>query len=330
MGMSMIAAEQGVGAIHSLLLLRGVSVLPVLTAAVPFRWGRFIQRLGGDGVPAMFAAFESDAAAEAAKEQAVAPAAPVFADLLEEEEEEEAATDLAGAGASRRRGAGAGRRGAAGRQAAKAASAGSGAASGAASGAGSNVDQAYMVAQVQEAVASVLGTPVGLDDPLMSAGLDSLGSVELRNSLEKQAGLELPSTLVFDYPTISALAAFLSSKLAQSRPHGELAGEAQAELAEWVSEDEGSQVSLSLAPAARQLRLVGASEVVTRSAGGALLSPQPCDQSRPIPVDRWDVQAQADVVGGIPVQVRCAMHAVLWGRLLNFSPIVRMFVFTCT
>lgn len=49
------------------------------------------------------------------------------------------------------------------------------------------------------------------DAPLMSSGLDSLGAVELRNSLEGTLGLKLPPTVVFDYPTAEALSQHLAS-----------------------------------------------------------------------------------------------------------------------
>jgi acyl carrier protein len=50
--------------------------------------------------------------------------------------------------------------------------------------------------QVSSAVSSILGHTVGADEPLVAAGLDSLGSVELRNSLQSSLRVELPATLV--------------------------------------------------------------------------------------------------------------------------------------
>ena len=54
---------------------------------------------------------------------------------------------------------------------------------------------------------------VDADAPLMEAGVDSLGAVELRNQLQGAAGgAALPSTLVFDHPTARQLALVLVPK----------------------------------------------------------------------------------------------------------------------
>ena len=154
MGMRMIAPEQGVGAIEALMLSRGMAALPAVTAAVPFCWGRFIQRLAAGTTASMFAAFEGEAAAEIANEQSAAPGLLARRASIVPAME---ATNLRTAVPGRRR-----------VRAAKRAALGT--------VAGADPGKEFMVAQVQEAVASVLGSAVGLDDPLMAAGLDSLGS----------------------------------------------------------------------------------------------------------------------------------------------------------
>ena len=69
--------------------------------------------------------------------------------------------------------------------------------------------EAAVLAQVQEAVAAILGKEVSANEPLMSAGLDSLSAVEFKNDLEGKFGVELPGTLVFDYPSSASIAGFL-------------------------------------------------------------------------------------------------------------------------
>lgn len=69
---------------------------------------------------------------------------------------------------------------------------------------------------VMSTVTRLLGSDsISKDDPLMAAGLDSLGATELVQSLQTAFGISLPATVVFDYPTVSALAAFVSQHTMQ-------------------------------------------------------------------------------------------------------------------
>jgi len=63
----------------------------------------------------------------------------------------------------------------------------------------------------------VLGADIPSDEPLMAAGLDSLGAVELHNALQESMGVELPSTLMFDYPSVDAIADFLHKRQSRDR-----------------------------------------------------------------------------------------------------------------
>ncbi len=82
----------------------------------------------------------------------------------------------------------------------------------------SSVSPAALLSELQGMAASVLGAEVSATQPLMEAGLDSLAAVELRNSISARFQLELPATLVFDHPTIAALASFLASRLVPAQP----------------------------------------------------------------------------------------------------------------
>jgi acyl carrier protein len=77
-------------------------------------------------------------------------------------------------------------------------------------------------AELAQRLVAVLGFPAGTrlepQRALRDLGLDSLLSVSLRNELAAAFGLDLPVTLLFDHPTLTALAGHLLAQLAPPPP----------------------------------------------------------------------------------------------------------------
>ena len=71
---------------------------------------------------------------------------------------------------------------------------------------------------VRLTVFQILGREVGFDEPLVAAGLDSIGTVEVQTRLERATGVALPPTLVFDFPSITSIVAHLEQELRARQP----------------------------------------------------------------------------------------------------------------
>ncbi|WP_433732449.1 SDR family NAD(P)-dependent oxidoreductase [Nocardia sp. CA-129566] len=83
----------------------------------------------------------------------------------------------------------------------------------------SPAEQESVVLEVIRAqAAAVLGhdgvESIAPDTPFKDIGFDSLSVMEFRNQLVKATGLQLPATLVFDYPTAQALTGFVYQQIA--------------------------------------------------------------------------------------------------------------------
>ena len=102
---------------------------------------------------------------------------------------------------------------------------------------------------LREQAARVLGLAparIAPHEPLGNLGFDSLMTLELRNRIEASLGLKLSATVVWNYPTITALAEYLARKLdlapaaAAARPAPEAAPSALAAAVRDLTEDEAA------------------------------------------------------------------------------------------
>ncbi|WP_159056753.1 type I polyketide synthase, partial [Streptomyces yokosukanensis] len=140
---------------------------------------------------------------------------------------------------------------------------------------------------VRTAVAAVLGyagpDAVEAGRAFKELGFDSLTSVELRNRLNAAAGLKLPPTLVFDYPTPTVLARFLRT---------ELAGQSAAAAAPLPTAAGAGADAEPIAVVAMSCRFPGGVRSPEElwqllASGGDALSEFPADRG-------WDVEALYD------------------------------------
>lgn len=103
---------------------------------------------------------------------------------------------------------------------------------------GPSVTDTSVAHEAESLVLTLLGTTVAANVPLMSAGMDSITAIEFTRMLSDAVGDDLPSTLIFDHPTINSIAGFVTSELIQRANERE--GEMPQHSALNVAEQQGT------------------------------------------------------------------------------------------
>ena len=141
--------------------------------------------------------------------------------------------------------------------------------------------------QLEGAVRQLVGQEVDPEEPLMAAGLDSLAAMELQNMISASMGVELPSTLVFDYPSVRAMSGFIEAQM------GVASAEAPAAAAVLRGPSAPAQGG------ARSAHLAGlAARMPEGRALGGAGGDSRCsvDAVCPVPFERWDVDVDLSLI----------------------------------
>nr|AEU11005.1 NpnA [Nostoc sp. 152] len=80
----------------------------------------------------------------------------------------------------------------------------------------------YLCSRVTQVLGGNLSQTLDIEQGFSELGMDSLTATELRNSLQKSLACSLPSSLTFDYPTVTKLADYLAQEVFLWNQAGEL------------------------------------------------------------------------------------------------------------
>ena len=74
--------------------------------------------------------------------------------------------------------------------------------------------QEHIMQTVQQRISDLLGVQIdNVSESLIHFGADSLCATEIQSTLSKEFGINLPSTFLFDYPTVSTMTEIISEKM---------------------------------------------------------------------------------------------------------------------
>ena len=156
---------------------------------------------------------------------------------------------------------------------------------------------ALSLSAVLDLVQRTAGSAVDADAPLMEAGVDSLGAVELRNQLQRAVGdsITLSSTLMFDHPTARQLAQHLQGR-APAAPSAALDGGEAVRARRASSGGMGGAIEVAGVSMSLPASVAGLEALRAMSFCG-------CDLLSEIPATRWDLGLALSQLGSVAAEV---------------------------
>lgn len=114
---------------------------------------------------------------------------------------------------------------------------------------------------------------------------------------QARLGVNLPATLVFDYPSVTAISSYISNMTPLSAVHAATAAAAAESTAAGAL---ARPLAAPVAPFATEEPMVGivAAAMVTPAHNSSLFSLQGKDVAQRVPYERWDVDDQGQVREG--------------------------------
>ncbi|MEO2191081.1 MAG: beta-ketoacyl synthase N-terminal-like domain-containing protein [bacterium] len=148
--------------------------------------------------------------------------------------------------------------------------------------------------RVRASLHEIIGHPIDDHESFMAAGLDSIGSVEVRNRIVNVLGVDVPPTVAFDHPSIAALAEFVyehaTPPKAKERPVATL-----YKAFDGISEA-GTRRRVFIRAISSRLPACGGA--ASAASSSRLMTGDPV---RVVPWNRWDIEQYFDPIGADPL-----------------------------
>ena len=143
-----------------------------------------------------------------------------------------------------------------------------------------------IVDSIRKIVTDVLGRDIGDNHGFMEAGLDSMGSIEVRNKIVATMNIDLGPTAAFDHPSINKIASFISGDISLQKARLAKAQESISQPENFLRVLVGSIASR--APGSEQCySLHGFDQYITSNS----------EVIAQVPASRWDLERHYDPLG---------------------------------